>query len=244
MARPKLRTVEKYTPPYNLNKFPSDFPFKLGQEIIYLLATRGRASLEGNDWEAIFAKVIGANWSPSNVGLDDVIFEQCAWGAKTVKNKKPSKAIKVRLISGRNSTVFSFGDDLINNADPDLLGDKVLQIWNERVAAIRKKYMHLRTVVLLKSDDLLELAVFEFDTEMFLPIDYKWEWNENNNLQGYTKDTDEHKFTWQPHGSQFTVIERVPAERLAIRIKQPPLVDKEAVLESIHFDASWVQVLK
>lgn len=200
--------------------------------------------MEGNDWESIFAKVIGAQWSPSNVGLDDVIFEQCAWGAKTVKNNRPSKAIKVRLISGRNSAVFSFGDDFIKNADPDLLGEKVLQIWNERVAGIRKKYLHLRTVVLLKSEDLLELAVFEFDTEMFLPAAYKWQWNENNNLQGYTKDTEEHKFTWQPHGSQFTVIESVPANRLAIRLKQPPLVDKLAVLESLQFDASWVEVLE
>ena len=111
------------------------------------------------------------------------------------------------------------------------------------MAAVRKKYLHLRTVVLLKSDDLLEIAVFEFDTEMFLTANYKWQWNENNNLQGYTKDTEEHKFTWQPHGSQFTVIESVPADRLAIRLKQPPLVDRLAVLESIKFDKSWVEVL-
>ena len=199
--------------------------------------------MEGTDWESIFAKAINANWIPSNIGLDDVILEQCAWGAKTVKNRIPSKAIKVRLISGRNSLIFSFGDDFINNADPDLIGEKVLSIWNERVAGIRKKYLHLRTVVLLKSDDLLELAVFEFDTEMFLPDAYTWQWNDNKNLEGYTKETTEHKFTWQPHGSQFTVIEKVPADRLAFRVKQPPLVDKLSVLESIHFDNSWVEVL-
>jgi hypothetical protein len=150
----------------------------------------------------------------------------------------------VRLISGRNSTIFSFGDGNIMESDPDELGGKVLQIWNERVASVRKKYQHLRTVVLLKSDDLLELAVFEFDTEMFLADQYRWQWNDNNNLVGYSKHNEEHKFTWQPHGSQFTVIENVPASRLAIRLQSPPQMDKEAVLDSIGFDSSWVQIIK
>ena len=37
----------------------------------------------------------------------------------------------------------------------------------------------------------------------------------------------EHCFTWQPHGSQFTIIEDVPDKGLVIRIKQPPILDKE-----------------
>lgn len=65
--------------------------------------------LEGTDWEQIFARLIGARWKPSNVGLDDVLLEQTAWGAKTVKNDNPATASRVRLISGRNSPVSGRG---------------------------------------------------------------------------------------------------------------------------------------
>lgn len=44
--RPKLRTVEKYKPPYPINKFPHDFALNLGREIVYFLATRGTSRLE------------------------------------------------------------------------------------------------------------------------------------------------------------------------------------------------------
>jgi hypothetical protein len=50
------------------------------------LATKGRPSLEGEEWEKIFASSIGAEWKPSNIGLDDVVLGNTAWGAKTVKN--------------------------------------------------------------------------------------------------------------------------------------------------------------
>ena len=145
--RPKLRTVEKYTPLYPQNKLPRDFAIGLGKEVIYLLSTRGTPRLEGSDWEEVFARLIKAEWKPSNVGLDDVVYEQMAWGAKTVKNRRPSTVSKVRLISGRNSPVYSFGDREVSECDPEELGEKVLAIWNERVAAIRKLYKHLRTVV-------------------------------------------------------------------------------------------------
>lgn len=102
MKSPKLRTVDKSLPPFSLNKF-SDFPYKLGKELVYLLASKGKPILEGPEWEAIFAHCIGADWKPSNVGLDDVVLGNTAWGAKTVKHKKPSSQKKVRLISGRNS---------------------------------------------------------------------------------------------------------------------------------------------
>ncbi len=241
--QPKLRTVEKYSPLYPLNKLPKNFGLNLGKEIIYLLSTRGTPRLEGSDWEEIVARLIGADWVPSNVGLDDIVYQQMAWGAKSVKNNRPSKMSKVRLISGRNSPVYSFGDNKVSDCDPDELGEKVLAIWNERVAAIRKKYKHLRTIVLIKSNDLLELSVFEFETIMYPPENYWWQWNERNNLQGYCKSNDNHIFTWQPHGSQFTIIENVPSDRLIIKIKKPPLISKDKVLESILFDDSWIEVI-
>lgn len=240
--RPKLRNVEKYQPLYPLNKFPHGFGLKLGREIIYLLASRGTARLEGSDWEEIFARLIGAQWMPSNVGLDDIVYEQIAWGAKTVKSNSPFTTSKLRLISGRNSVAFSYGLDRVKNVDPNEIGKKVLKIYNERVASVRSKYMHLRTVVLIKSNDLLNVSIFEIDTVMFDIDSYFWEWNVRGNLVGFTKDK-QHKFTWQPHGSQFTIIEDVPASRLLIKIKAPPQLDKEMLLKSIAYDDSWVEIL-
>jgi hypothetical protein len=241
--RPKLRTVEKYEPLYLLNKFPSSFAINLGKEIIYFLATRDTPRLEGSDWEEIFSRVIGAQWKPSNVGLDDVVYEQMAWGAKTVKNNNPLSATKVRLISGRNSPVYSYGDKVVSECEPNELGEKIISIWNERVAGIRKLFKHLRTVVLIKSADLLVLSVFEFETIMYTSSDYSWRWNAKNNLEGFNKSEKQHIFTWQPHGSQFTIIEEVPKDRLSIRIKRIPRLNKEAVLKSINFKDSWIQII-
>lgn len=239
--RPKLRTVSKYDPPYLLNRFPKDFDYRLGKEIVYLLATKGYPKLEGDEWEQIFARAIQGRWKPSNVGLDDVVFEATAWSAKTVKAKTPSTTKKVRLISGRNSPTYSFDTDKITSAKPEIIGEMVLKIWNERVIAVRSKYENLRTVVLLKSDDLLEVAAFEFETILYDFSSYNWVWNSRNNLVAHCKSNNEHCFTWQPHGSQFTIVEEIPEDRLAIRIQQPPPLNPDDVLAALDFDRSWIK---
>lgn len=239
---PKLRTVHKSVSAFPLNKFPKEFPFLLGKELIYLLASKGKPELEGSEWESIFSTCIGADWKPSNVGLDDVVMGNTAWGAKTVKSNNPSLQKKVRLISGRNSPNYSFGERSDQKAEAHLIGKLVLEIWNERVSAIREKYKHLRTVVLVKSNDLSEIVVFEFDTIRYDHELYRWEWNKNNNLIGTNKRSGEHSFTWQPHGSQFTIIEDVPEKGLIIKIKQPKVLDKDQILAALGFDKSWVTV--
>lgn len=241
---PKLRTVNKSKPPYPLNKFPTEFPYKLGKEIVYLLATRGKPVLEGSEWEEIFATCIGADWKPSNVGLDDVVLGNTAWGAKTVKANKPAITEKIRLISGRNSPVYSYDENIdVHHSDPNKIGPLILGIWNERVSAIREKFKNLRTVVLVKSSDLMEVVVFEFETIRYDPNLYYWNWNKRNNLEGFDK-LGNHKFTWQPHGSQFTIVENIPEEKLIIRIKEPPTINKEKYLRSIGFNDDWITVIK
>jgi hypothetical protein len=192
---PKLRTVNKSVSAFPLNEFPKDFPFLLGKELIYLLAAKGKPELEGSEWESIFATCIGADWKPSNVGLDDVIMGNTAWGVKTVKSTNPLTQKKVRLISGRNSPNYSFGERSDQKADPKLIGNLVLEIWNERVSAIREKFKHLRTVVLIKSNDLSKVLVFEFETIRNDYELYKWEWNERGNLIGTNIKNGEHVFT-------------------------------------------------
>jgi len=241
---PKLRTVVKTEPAFPLNQFPKEFPFLLGKELIYLLASKGKPELEGSEWENIFANCIGAEWRPSNVGLDDVVKGNTAWGAKTVKTTNPFTQKKVRLISGRNSPAYSFGESIDVKANPKLIGRLVLDIWNERVSAVREKFKNLRTVVMMKSNDLSEVCVFEFDTIRYDYELYEWEWNANNNLIGTERKTEEHRFTWQPHGSQFTIIEDVPEKSLAIRVKQPQALNKEQVLTTLGFDKSWITIVK
>ena len=242
--KPKLRTVEKSLPPFPLNEFPKDFPFILGKELVYLLASKGKAILEGSEFEAIFATCIGAEWKPSNVGLDDIILGNTAWGAKTVKATSPATQKKVRLISGRNSPVYSFGETIDTHHDPNAVGQPVLEIWNERVSAVREKFQKLRTVVLVKSNDLTEVVVFEFDTIRYDPELFVWEWNKNGNLRGIEKSTTEHRFTWQPHGSQFTIVEEIPEDSLLIKIKEPETLNKEDILQALGFDKSWISVTK
>ena len=179
---PKLRSVNKSISAFPLNVFPKDFPFLLGRELVYLLASKGKPEIEGTEWENIFADCIGADWKPSNIGLDDVVKGNTAWGAKTVKSTKPSSQKKVRLISGRNSIVYSYVERIDTNADPSLIGKLVLGIWNERISAIREKFKHLRTVVLIKSRDLSEVVDFEFDTIRYDHDLYLLEWNNNKNL--------------------------------------------------------------
>tara|TARA_R110002124_G_scaffold270695_5_gene439311 strand:+ start:7790 stop:8542 length:753 start_codon:yes stop_codon:yes gene_type:complete len=243
---PKLRTVNKSIPPYKLNEFGSEFPYLLAKEIVYLLATKGKGVLEGSEWEEIFAHCIGAEWKPSNVGLDDVVLGNTAWGAKTVKSgvKDFRKLNKVRLISGRNSTLYSYGGTVDISADPIIVGGQVLEIWNERVSSIREKFKNLRTVVLVKSNDLSQVAVFEFETIRYDPELFDFSWNRNGNLEGYDQGTDNKRFVWQPHGSQFTIIEEVPRKSLILKLKQPDALEKDKVLKEIGFDKTWVTIEK
>jgi hypothetical protein len=147
----------------------------------------------------------------------------------------------VRLISGRNSPAYSF-DQTDLDAQPQLLGDSVLEIWNARVEAIRAHFSHLRTVVLVKSPDLTTLTVFEFETVFYPPENYTWQKNKNGNLEAIEKHTGAHRFTWQPHGSRFTIIEPVPQNCLLVTLKSPPRLDKDEVLAALHYDDSWVTV--
>lgn len=209
------------------------------------MVTKDSYSLEGKEWEQIFANCINATWKPSNVGLDDIILGSCCWGAKTViassKNILDQKT--VRLISGRNSPAYSFEEDNILHQDPNYIGGLVLDIWNERVSAVRQIYKFVRTVVLIKGKTFDDFMVFETDTVRYDPELYVFKWNKKNNLEGYSKSDDKHCFTWQPHGSQFTIIEEIPDNYTAIRVKKPDKLDKKQVLQAVGYDKSWITYL-
>lgn len=244
MDSPRLKTVSKISAPYPLNDFPSSFLQKLGLEIVIMLATSRNLSLEGPEWERMFAKSIEADWKPSNVGLDDVIKGSFAWGAKTVKCSNPHNVSSIRLISGRNNPEYSFG--AIADSENGI-GAQVIQIWNGRVESLRDKFRELRTVVLLKPTDFsaekIPFSVFEFETVRYPEDRYEWRKNKNDNLEGFEKESGEHKFTWQRHGSQFTIVEAIPEKRTRFFVKKPGQLNEEQILKMVGYDHSWIEIV-
>lgn len=240
MDGPKLRTAEKVKPPYPLGKFPSNFPLRVASHVVYRTCTQTSPKIEGEEWEEIFADAIGARWTPSNIGLDDVKLGVCAWGLKSLKATNPFTQKIVRLISGRNSPVFSYrGRPASNDA---ALGKQVLEIWNTRVESLRDKFAHLRTVVFMKSNDLTKITVFEMETIRYSPDMYTWSQNKRNNLEGHEVNSGFHKFTWQPHGSQFTIIEEVPKHKLCFSVRPSPKFPIDTVLKHVGYDETWVTI--
>jgi hypothetical protein len=120
----------------------------------------------------------------------------------------------------------------------------ILGIWNSRITEVRKKFATTRTVVLIKGDGLETVSVFEEEALRFIHEDYYWEWNSHDNLEGYERTTDKKKFTWQPHGSQFTISTTAPENRLKLRIKRPPKLNKDEFLAAIKFDPSWIEIVE
>lgn len=242
--RPKLRDLAhlKSVEPYSINKLPDELIKKIGSYLVYLLAIE-RKDITGTDWGDAFAAAIGGKHLDSPVGIADVVLGKMAWSAKTVKNANPFSAKSVRLISGRCSPDYSYG---IDNPHEDIekTGRAVLGIWNERINIAHDSYNPVRTLVLLRSNDLLNYCLFEEDTNRFRTSDFFWEVNDNGNLIGKEVETGKTRFTWQPHGSQFTIHTEVPRDAIKFTIKQPPIIPRDKILTSINFDESWVEIIR
>lgn len=242
--RPKLRDSAKLrsVEPYPINEMPDELIKKIGSYFVYLLAIE-RKDITGADWGDAFASAIGGKHLDSPVGIADIVFGKMAWSAKTVKSPNPFSAKKVRLISGRCSPDYSYGI-FDPHEDVAKTGRAVLGIWNERINIAHDSYNPVRTLVLLRSDDLLHYCVFEEDTHRFRTSDFEWEVNDRGNFEGKDLLTGEKRFTWQPHGAQFTIHTDVPADAVKFSIKQPPIIPRERILSSIDFDDSWISIVR
>ena len=115
-------------------------------------------------------------------------------------------------------------------------------IWNERVNIALDKFDCLRTSILVRNINALELTLFEIDTNKFIHTDYEWSVNKRGNFEAHDKVTNKHKFTWQPHGAQFTIKHSIPASAIKFKIKRPRIVDFEATMKQIGFEDSWVEI--
>lgn len=214
--------------------------YEISKWVVYNFAV-GKSDISGEDWGDIFAKAVDGEHLSSPVGLADVVLEGQAWSVKSVKHSKPHDCKKVRVISGRNSPDYSYG---IQNPhdDPQRTGTAVLGIWNERVNIALDKFDSLRTVIFIREANSLKFTLFELETHRFPTNEYVWRVNKNGNLEGFDKTTDEHRFTWQPHGSQFTIVYNVPASSLRFKVRRPHVLDFDKTMEQIGFNDSWITI--
>lgn len=243
MQRPKLRDNKsnKVFELYSIGDVPNKVICEVGKRIIYYFAV-GSADISGEDWGDIFAKSINGEHLNSPIGLADVIYEGMAWSVKSVKNTKPHSCSSVRIISGRCSPDYSY-----NITDPhedvEKTGRAVLNIWNERVNIAKEKFEPLRSSLLIRNPNTLHFTIFEHELFRFNTNDFVWKTNRNGNLEGFEVGTEKHKFTWQPHGSQFTIIYDVPASAKKFKLKRPGVLDFGVTMKQIGFDESWVTIL-
>ena len=241
--RPRLRDINQLTTEtlYPLNVFPDEIIHKIGAYFVYLIYT-GRKDLDGRDWGDAFADAINGTHLDSPVGIADVVIDRNCWSMKTVKCANPFTQNKLRLISGRCSPDFSYGiTDPHSNIQQT--GEAVLSIWNERVNIAQDHYTRVRTAILVRSNDLLSYKLFEEETTRFRTTDYHWIENRKGNLLGLDHNNN-HCFTWQPHGAQFTIITEVPENAVRFRIRRPPVLPKEEVLRTIDFNDDWITILR
>lgn len=243
MQKPKLRDGKNVvqSDPYPLNEIPPSIVRGIGGYMAYLFYI-GRKDVKGEDWGDAFADAVGGTHLDSPIGIADVVLGNRCWSMKTVKATTPFNIKSVRLISGRCSPDYSYG---ITDPHKDIqrTGDAVLGIWNERVNIAHDHYNQVRTSVLVRSDDFRSYVLFEEDAVRFRTSDYTWSVNKNGNLVG--KDYEgRHRFTWQPHGSQFTIITEVPPHATRFMLKIPDVkLYKSEILEVLKFDDSWVTIL-
>lgn len=247
MDKPKLRDSKnrKIAEPFALNEIPNSVIQGIGGHLVYLLAV-GASDISGRHWGDALALAVGGMHLSSSVGIADVVLGKMAWSTKTVKITSIGgalKAKKVNLISGRCSPDYSYG---IKDPHEDIqkTGEAVLSIWNERVRIAQNSYSPVRTSVLIRSQDLLSYVLFEEECHGFNTADYEWKKNEEGNLKGVQRETKKQVFTWQPHGSQFTIHVDIPVSAKKFTIQKPPIIPKNDTLKSIGFTSSWVKILK
>ena len=145
--------------------------------------------------------------------------------------------------SGRNSPVYSSGiNDPFTNVQAT--GQSVLDIYNNRIEKARSDHKDMRLVVLVRNMETQEFTIFERPIAPLVVNNYQWKVNDRQNLEGF--DGARHAFTWQPHGSQFTIIEPVPEGATCFRITQKPksVIEMRHVLKWVGFKSDWIEILR
>ena len=212
---------------------------EIGKAIVHRLAV-GHSDISGDDFGTIFANAVEGQHRLQPLGIADVEWDGCAWSVKTLQAKQDAK--RVRLISGRNSPDYSLGIS-DPRADAEATGRAVLAIWNARVNEALAEWDELRIAVFARDMRTREFVIFEEEAQRFIPDDYRWRFNECRTLDGYEKATGEHRFVWQPSGSQFSIYRAVPGSARRFRIvPNVQIVDSASILAYIRFREDWIAI--
>ena len=226
--------------PYPLGELPPELAVAIGRRIVHRIAV-GQANITGDDFGNIFASAISGQHRGQPLGIADVTWESCAWSVKTVQSPHPFTQRTVRIISGRNSPFYSSGI-ADPHADIQATGSAVLGVWNARVNEALNAHDDLRIFVMMRNMSTLQFNLFEFEATRYVPAHFQWQLNDRNNFQGHDVQTGAHFFTWQPHGSQFTILHHVPASAYRFRINRTPgVLTEQGVLETVGFEENWIE---
>jgi hypothetical protein len=214
-----------------LNQF-SDELVELFSFMIQKRLAVGIDRLEGKAFEKMWCEIHGTEWRGSNKGIIDVGLDTIGYSMKSLEFEFPILLKKggyksIRTILGRNSPDFH-GKHVDRNVTPaHEAGEIVCDIWNQRLMEARSLYKEVRTIVLLKSKDLTQWAMFEYYPNTFDASTWTWAWVTRQNSGKSTTNLEgvkgEKKLTWQPHGSQFTLSQRIPSYCRQFQVGKPPL---------------------
>lgn len=241
MRKVTTRDGIKKHEPYPINEFPNAVVEYICKGIVHLKAV-GHADMTGDQFSRIFSDAVSGYSFGKPVGIADVAWNGCCWSVKTVQQKRPHETRSIRLISGRNSPVYSSG---INDPFHDIqaTGQSVLDIYNDRIHKARWDHDDLRLLVLIRNMNAQEYSLFERPIAPLVVNNYHWKVNSNNNLCGY--EGKQQVFTWQPHGSQFTIHEAVPSSATKFRIvREPRMLEMSHVLELVQFNSDWIEIIQ
>jgi len=240
MQSPKLRDkrAKNSIEPYPLGLIPNDLIISVAKHIVYYVAL-GQKDISGEQWSDIFAKSVNGIHLNSPLGLADIVLNGMAWSAKSVKNDQPHSCETVRVISGRCSPDYSYGIT-DPHVDVQKTGTAVLGIWNERINIAKDRFEPLRSILLIRNLEKMQFCLYEHELHRYNTAQYRWEQNKNGNLIGVDIDSGKHVFTWQPHGSQFTIKYELPKSVKCFSVKKPEVLDFAKTIEQIGFDQDWV----
>ena len=106
-----------------------------------------------------------------------------------------------------------------------------------------EEYSQLRRIILIRNMDTFRFRISELPTELFDPADFTWRLNRGNNLEGFRNQDQSHAFTWQPGGTQFTIIQEVSGSARSFEVQKPQPQNSEQLLKNIGYSDDWVTFL-
>ena len=121
------------------------------------------------------------------------------------------------------------------NSEPNLIGAALLKHWQLKVLedAAAQEVNSKRILVLLKTIDKKQYAVFEEDIRQYAPTELYWEWTSpsKNGLKGYQRSDQRCVYQWYPSQKQF--FERFVLPESTQKIEISPLRLKKAQVVDI-----------